>query len=627
MKKKMLALLSLPIIAMALGGCGNKNNSGSGDNTGTTTPVAKRYTVAFDVDGVRYKTLKVKEGEKITETVVNPTKEGWKFDCWMEGTTKIDLAEYVVTHDVTFTAKFVEAGDVLSVDDVKEDGKTYHIVLGWWEVKDENDPTKRTSYLTKDSVRLFYGNFINYLKATGSTEAQIANISFRNYSSDTVANMGVAINADADVDLMIGVGANIFTTAACTPFNTSDDSKFQTEMGLKDDGTYTSRYVALMGGANEVAQAAFTWLQTDAGKKSFKAELTADEIANSLLPEEINLTVTVHGDSDLVTTLTDKDSAISMPAFTIPDGKQWSGFATSVDGEVALKKASDAVLKYDDVKGLVAEGANTLDLYPVYEDAPVATKDLTVYVQTHATRLPEYEAKLMEARFEAATGKDIELICNSGDAAGFTAAVDADLTADVVVGGNSPVASMNLKADTTVGTVGAKHCVNTSRKVGIMATVAADQLATAQEFYNFMVAEAVALEVHSTFWRVGTWVTADEVTAIKATALDAAKAALAVTGDDTLESKYNVSLTYTEIDPSVTKVDALGTATKALRDGKGTDLIYGCGANVTTTGGFADATVRDIPATTVAAGRKLAVVNSNVVTLAIADAIAPETVA
>lgn len=193
MKKKKLGLVALLAMSLTLGACGPSTGpSTPTESSPTTSERVTRYTVAFEVDGERYRTESVKEGEKITAVIPNPSKEGWKFIGWFEDGVLVDLSTYVVTKNTTFVAQFEEvlAEDVLSVDDVKEAGKDYYMVLAWWEVADPEDPTKVTSSLTKDTVRLFYGNLIKYLVATGATEENIKNIQFRNYSTAKVAELG-----------------------------------------------------------------------------------------------------------------------------------------------------------------------------------------------------------------------------------------------------------------------------------------------------------------------------------------------------------------------------------------------------------------------------------------------------
>ena len=584
MKKKFLPFLGIACFALMIGVSGCQRNTNPSNSGGDTQPIQKTWTVAFEVEGTRYKTLKVKDGEHITDEVANPTKEGFRFTGWYEGTELVDLAEYVVTKNVTFTAHFEEdSGPQLNVDDTKDAAKTYHLVLGWWEVNDPDDPEKVTSHMTRPTVRLFYGNLIKYLKATGSTDAQIEAISFRNYSTATVAQMGEAVLADGDVDLLIGVGNNVNSTAGLTLYNSTNDSKFQTPMG---EGP-TSRYVALLNGARDLAVTTYEWLKgTDVGKASFVRELTDAEIEASLAPEEINLAVTVHGDTNVTTTLTDKTTAIQMPEITVAADKQFKGFATTADAEEAqLDVAKDAVLKYDDVKAFVAEGAHTLDLYPVIKDAPVVAADLVVYVQINGTNLTLPEGKLLEARFkEANPDKNIQFKFEEGDAAGFTEKLGDD--ADVVIGGNNPLKNYTLYdgENYPLTNAGAKHFASTNRKVIIRNTVATAHVALAQSLYNFVKADAVEFEVHAAFWpKNGDWVKEAEETAMIAGMTAQLNTYLGITGEDTLLSKYNVK--FTTVDVAGTAVASLGADTRALREGKGTDLIIGCGGNVDATSG------------------------------------------
>ena len=495
MKKKFLPLLGAMCFALMLGvtGCNTQNKNTNTEDAGSsqTTPITKTYTVAFEVEGVRYKTFKIKEGEKVTATVANPTKEGYKFVGWYEGTTLIDLAEYVVTHDVTFTAKFEEKhdeGPVLSVDDVKEEGKEYYLVLGWWETTKTNDDgtPKQTSHMTKETTRLFYGNLIKYLKATGATDENIAAISFRNYATAEVAEMGEKVKADGDVDLLVGVGNNVNSTAGLTLYGGTNDSKFQTPMG---EGP-TSRYVALLDTADEFAKSVYDWLkETKAGAKSFVAELTDQEIQDSLTPEAIDLTVTVHGDTDAVTTITSKDGVVTLPTITVPTGYHFLGYATSADGEVVLTKGLNDEITYNDIKNLVAEGSKTLDLYPIFEKDVVAETDLVVYVQTN--NITDEEVELLTQRFNATLtkGEKVEITGINADAAGFTEALDA--TVDVVIGGNNPLKNYQTHASGPLANAGTGHFANTSRKILIRNTVSEGHLALAQDFYAFVVADYV----------------------------------------------------------------------------------------------------------------------------------------
>ena len=615
MRKKFLGLLTL-LASLTLAGCGQPAQPSQSQQGGqSSTVVTNRHTVKFENNGERVATEIVKDGEKLTKEQVPSAPrapEGYEFVGWaIEGDEVVDPTTVEITADITFHAVFQkEAEGGLSVDDVKEAGKDYYLVLGWWEVNDPDDPTKVTSHLTKATVRLFYQNVIDYLKAAGATNENIANIQFRNYSTATVAQMGELINADADVDIMIGVGNNINSTAGVSLYDGSNDYKFQTPMG---DGT--ARYVACTSYASELGVSTYTWLKnTDAGIASFVRELTAEEIAQSLVPVDLDFKVTVHGDTDVVTTLHTKDDKVTMPEITVPEDKNFKGFALTSGGEVVLEVTKDATLKYDDLKDLVAEGVKTIDLYPVLEAKPVVAEDLVVYVQINGNNLKLPEAKLLEARFNSTlTTEKVKFNFVEGDAATFSGAIGND--SDVVIGGNNPVNNLGKHADGPTANAGAKHFASANRKVIISDKVSAGHLELAKKLYNFVIADAIEFEVHATFWPKSdnSWVTVEERAAVLAGMTTQLNTYLGITGEDTLLSKYNVKFTDVDVNVTGNKVADLGSATRALREGKGTDLIIGCGGNVdsSTGAGMTIVEKKDIPTTMVAADRKVALVNEN----------------
>lgn len=624
MRKKFLGLLAL-LLSVSLVGCGSKPSDGDkSQGGGDSTPVVvTRHTVKFENGGERVATESVKEGESLTAaqipTVAAP--EGYLFEGWSLTANGeiVDLTTYVVTEDVTFYAVFKEAQDTgLSVDDVKEEGKTYYLVLGWWEVNDPDDPTKVTSHLTKTTVRLFYQNVINYLKAKGATDENIANIQFRNYATATVAQMGEKINTDGDVDIVIGVGNNINSTAGCTLYNSSNDYKFQTPMG---DGT--ARYVACLSSASELGVETYEWLRdTTAGVASFVRELTATEIQESLKPVDLAFTVKVHGDEVKETVLHTKSDVVDMPAITVPEGKIFKGFALTADGEVVLEVAKDATLKYDNLVSLVAEGVKSIDLYPIFEDAPVVLDDLVVYVQVNGSNLTLPEAKLLEARFNTTlTTEKVKFNVIDGNASTFKGAIGDD--SDVIIGGNNPVDSLGKHAEGPTANAGGKHFANASRKVIISDKCQAGHLELAKKLYNFVIADAIEFEVHATFWPKSdnSWVTVEERAAVLAGMTAQLNTYLGVTGEDTLLSKYNVKFIDVDVSVAGNKVADLGEATRALRDGKGTDLIIGCGGNVdsATGAGMTIVEKKDIPTSIVAGSRKVALVHENLLAREIYD--------
>lgn len=626
MKKKLLRFVAASLLALTLGACGAQGGSqggGGGDGGGE---VITYYNIAFNVNGQRYATARVKDGEKITQTITNPVApDGFRFIGWFEGNTQVDLATYVVTHNATFEAHFEEIHDedVLPVDDVKEAGHTYYLAFGWWETtatEADGVTPKHTSFLTPTDVRVIYKNIRSYLTLTGTTEAELENIQFRDYSSADVATMGAAINADDDVDIVFGVGNNINSNAGVALYNSSNDYKFQAPMG----STSTARYVAATSKATEKGVELFTWLKTtDAGKKALLEELTEEEITASLAPVTLDITVTIHGDTDAVTHITAVTDILTLPTITVPANHSFAGYALTADGEVVLEKFLESEISYEDIKNLIAEGATTLDLYPIFVENTVADEDLVVYIQLNSG-LKEAEAKLLVARFnETLTTESVMFNFVEGNADAFTAALGTDT--DVVIGGNNPLKNYTAKTEGPLANAGAKHFADGSRKVLIKDTCSDEHLTLAKKFYDFVVADAIEFEVHAAFWtKSNAWVTAAEVTAISTGLENNLKTYLGVTGEDTLLEKYNVKLTIVDVPGSA--VADLGTATRALRDGKGTDLIIGCGGNVdsATGAGMTIVEKKDIPTSIVAAGRKVALVRDNALTRNIYDVLFAE---
>ncbi len=606
--KKILFVFLIAFMVLALGACGNKTPEPT-PGPGPEPVVTQTFTVIFNSDGARFATVKVKEGEKITQDVGTPSKDGHSFVGWFDGDTQIDLATYTVTKDVTLEAKFVSdaVDSSLDVNAKKEEGKTYTLVIGWWEVTDPAQPDKKTSYLTEELVQKFYTNINLYLKVKGLTDAEIKNVQVRNYSTATVAEMGALVNADGDVDIMIGVGNNINSSAGVSLYEGSNDNKFATNMG----STPTSRYVALTSVATALGVNVYDWLYTEVGRTAFTTMLKeSDIVVAPARTKEANANVNVYLDETNFEVLhfASKDDELTLPTLEFGLGVEFKGFATAIDGPVVLNKANGGKLTYSDIKDLLDADGN-LSLYPVFEAILPATEDLVVYVQLNSG-LTLAEAKLLEARFNATLTEEkfVKFVTVEADAAGFTEEYNAASCIDVVIGGNNPLKNFAPHADGPLANAGAKHFANTSRKVLINANC--QHLDLAKDLYAFLLADAPEYELHVTFWiNENKWITADELSAVK----DSIPLCLAnnfqLAEGLTLEETYNIKVTT--YDATNTKVAQLGEETKAVRDGKGTDLIIGCGANVTSTGGFTDALVSDIPTSIIAADRKMALVTNN----------------
>ena len=630
MKKFFKYLIMLFVFTFSFVACGGNTTSSSNPvNTSSSSEVVKeKHTVQFYVEDELYKTLKVEDGSTIGSSKVDaPIKSGFTFVNWVDSAKEvIDLDSYVVTKALKLYATFEEVvtDDTLIVNGVKEEGKEYYLVVGWWETTALNDDgtPKVTSSLTVDSVRLFYANLNLYLKAYGATDEQIKNVQFRDYSTEKVAEMGEKINADADVDLVIGVGNNINSSAGVSLFE-ENDGKTTAPMGSQG----LSRYVALPNHEvmNAAAISVFDWIKTETGQKAFTTPLTAADIV--VVPErsdDIAVTVTVYGvtGDPVVTNLTSKKDPIAVPEITLEAGKKFLGYATTANAEVAEVVAAIGVaLSYADIEGLL-NGATSIELYPVIvEEVVNTTYDLVVYVHVvSSAKINEAEASLFADRFEATLTeeKNINYVwVTEGKAADFQARIEADLadgeTIDVVIGGNATTKNLNAIDETYINTsCAAGHFADSSRKIIVLNSCASTHVDLAKAFYTFMTTEAPELSLSIAFWPKSdnSWISAAEVEAIK-TGINGYINTL-FSAEDAFTT-YKISLEYFVVNVEGNKVADLSAATKALNDGNGVGMVVGTGGNATQDANMGSAIIeqKDIPTSIVAANRKVAICDNN----------------
>ena len=627
MKKIFKYLIMLFVFTFSLVACGGNNTSTNNSvNTPSSSETVKtKYTVQFYVEDELFKTLKVEDGSTIgSDKVGTPIKEGFSFVAWEdESKTVIDLDTYVVTSALKLYATFEEiiTDDTLIVNGTKEEGKEYYLVVGWWETTalNEDGTPKITSSLTVDTVRLFYANLNLYLKAYGATDEQIKNVQFRDYSTEKVAEMGEKINADADVDLVIGVGNNINSSAGVSLFE-ENDGKTTAPMGSQG----LSRYVALPNHEvmNNVAISVFDWIKTETGQKAFTTPLTAADIV--VAPErtdDIAVTVTVYGvtGDPVVTNLTSKKDPIAVPEITLEAGKKFLGYATTVNAEVAEVVAAIGVaLSYADIEGLL-NGATSITLYPVIvEEVINTTYDLVVYVHVVSTaKINEAEANLFADRFEATLTeeKNINYVwVTEGAADDFTARVNEDLangeTIDVIIGGNKSTSKFTAIDETYVNTsCAAGHFADASRKIVVLNTCASTHVDLAKAFYTFMTTEAPELKLSFAFWTKDfSWVTEAEIAKITE---EITAYVNTLFGVEDAYTTYNISISFYTC--TNTTVVPLSEETKALNDGNGVGMIIGTGGNATDADKMGDDIIeqKDIPTSMVAKGRKVAICQEN----------------
>ena len=614
--KKLFGFLFIFVLAFCLLSC---DGQGDGGNDGGGETVVTKYTVQFYVEDTLYKTLKVEEGKTIgADKVENPTLAGFEFVSWTDASkNEIDLATYEVKSALKLYATFKEVvtDDTLIVDGVKEEGKDYYLVVGWWETtkfEDDGVTPKITSSLTVDTVRVFYANLKLYLAACGATEEQIKAVQFRNYSTAEVAEMGALVNADGDVDLLIGVGNNINSTAQVSLFE-GNDGKQTAKMGTQN----LSRYVALPNHEemNTVAISVFDWIKTEVGQKSFTQTLNkADMVPAPERNDDINVNVKVYAaDGTFVeSNLVNKNDAIAVPEINLPAGQKFLGYALTEGATEAV--IAKSTLTYKDIEELLA-GAAVIALYPVIVEEVIDTEyDLVVYIHVAGSvKINLAEVELLKLRFAAslAEAKNINYVVVEGvDAAGFKERIETDLqageTIDVVIGGNAT--TKNLTAiNETYGNVScnAQHFADSSRKVIVLQQAASTHVELAQTMHSFLVAAPSEYKLHVAFWTKDyAWVTKDEIAAIKTSVDTYLKGLFEV--ETQLTETYNISVEYYE--STKTAVADLSSETKAYNDGKGVGLIIGTGGNATDAANMGSDIVeqKDCPTTIIAKGRKVA---------------------
>ena len=442
--KKLLFILLLAL-CVALGGlvaCADPTENN--DDVETTT-----YTVAFEVDGERYATKKVKAGETITGTVENPSKTGFNFDYWTLNGEEVDVYTYVVNANVTFTAHFTEKP--------AEDTNYFNVYI-----------QVNGNYLTEPEANTFKGRFLATLTAE---EAAITRFYIKDAAATDFKNF---VNDATDVDAVIG-GNNPLNTFSYNPeyYNTEGDKLSDAAAGHFGSD---NRKVIIMS-------------TTD----SLELAVKLYTFATTPYVAPVNLTVIVHGDTNETTVLTDTNTVIVLPEFTVGENEVFKGFATVQNGEVVIVCASTAVLKYGDVQNYVAEDATELDLYPVIEEQ---VYDMTVYVYLGNTDLTitETEFNTLKETFNTAhADKNIRWESVSGkNNAGFCS--DAyNGGANIVVGGKAMTSPLVFSADYGKVLLGNNSLFEEdTRYVGLISGSEENELAIA--LYNYILGSVIVAE-------------------------------------------------------------------------------------------------------------------------------------
>lgn len=250
MRKHKMPLVAISLVSLLfLGSCAN--NEPVVDETETYTTY---HYVSFYVDDSLYCTAKVADGETIESTISDPTKDDYVFSKWvLEDGSEFDVETAIVNSSFNVYAVFTlenqpsvnEDEANLNVNDVKEAGKEYSLVVGWYG-------KTSTSGVDETIAKHFFANTKIYLEAIGATQDELDSITFRKYGGDDtdVATLGGLVNSDGDVDILIGVGNNINTTGGV---NIVDKT------GNFTIGEASGRYVALLSD-NSFATSFFNYI-------------------------------------------------------------------------------------------------------------------------------------------------------------------------------------------------------------------------------------------------------------------------------------------------------------------------------------------------------------------------------
>lgn len=181
---------------------------------------------------------------------------GHKFFGW----TALDTASIHYT-DPDFETEFVQGGGLLHYWDVADWAVNGEVNLNPFFLNEEEIPhpyvkvgwysKTSTSGLTDRMIVNWTEGLKSFLKKDGATDDQIKTVEVKGYDGN-VATMGALVNEDGDVDVMIGVGNNINSTAGVSIIEKVGNQM----MGGK------SRYTALLK-ERPVARKVYEWAQTE----------------------------------------------------------------------------------------------------------------------------------------------------------------------------------------------------------------------------------------------------------------------------------------------------------------------------------------------------------------------------
>lgn len=136
-------------------------------NTKIVADVTHKYEVTFMADGVNHNSQIVLKDATVT-IPTNPTKNGYVFEGWtLDGNNVINLADYTITQNTTFTAKFT---------------KLYSVVFKYEDTTLKTDTVKSGNYATAPTAASTAYKVFNGWKVNGS----MVNVNEYRITADTV---------------------------------------------------------------------------------------------------------------------------------------------------------------------------------------------------------------------------------------------------------------------------------------------------------------------------------------------------------------------------------------------------------------------------------------------------------
>jgi len=512
MKKRFLSFIPTVLLTLGfLAGCGSSLTSASSSASSTIA----QHTVTFYVDAEVYGTaVTVEDGAKVTRPSVDPTKEDddeytYAFDGWYESNaeTAWNFDTNTVSHDIDLFANFT--GTL----------RTYDLVVWAWG----GDGT--TVYISEDEF--------NNLKTVISAEETYADSDilwkYKTGITNDVFNSTVG-GALIKPDVIIS-GANMTNGDYALSLDIEGP---RTKMGLGWFGN-TSRYAGILNTVGDhftLAKGVYDIL-LDEGPDYFNFPTT--------------ITVEIGESKDLLAVLPEGETrTVLFSGNDVP-------IATYLEGQVT--GVAEGVTTIIATLGFYAIECTINVVIPV-------SYDLIVWVyginSTATTYISEVESTAMRDAFLAENSlspDSVNWVFSQGlTNTNFNAAVNGAGNVDVVISGNkidSDTDIVLLHTEYGKVDVGGGWFANTSRKVGVCASVDTEHLELAVKLYDMVRNPGPAYEV----------------------SLNRTTLTLAPTQTEALVATYyGEAVTWESNTPSVATIDETGLVT-AVADGSATITV------------------------------------------------------